>query len=141
MFGQINGNWVLEKKNSIDKDTVSFFKKDRIVLTDTFSLLTLDEFGTFNFCEEYTEKQTSDGGMIVGCVKSIFSDGEYIYQNDSIRLIFFNNCFRLTKNEMNEMSDEDLKNHFKIFGKSKIMRFKVILKTNKSLVLVKINLP
>ena len=139
---QIKGNWYFNSNVDIFKtDTLKAFKT---YTKDTTSVLRFDTSNYVEYCSNYFVTNLEIGtsaGIMIHCEPNEFSESIYLKYNDTLQIIFFNPYFPLTDLEIKKLNHTELQKHYKTFGESRIIYFKIIIDTSEKIILVKINVP
>ena len=139
---QIKGNWYFNSNVDLFKtDTLKAFKT---CTKDTTSVLRFDTSNYVEYCSNYFVTNLEIGtsaGIMIHCEPNEFSESRYLKYNDTLQIIFFNPYFPLTDLEIKKLNHTELKEHYKTFGESRIIYFKIIIDTSEKIILVKMNVP
>ena len=137
---QIAGNWFFSTN-------INLFNTDKLIAyktnpnpKDTSALLNFDTINNVEYCPKYFIKSIGNA-ISINCSPNGYSDSKYLKYNDTLQIIFHNIYYPLTDSEIKKLNKKQLEEHYKNFGKSRILYFKIIIDTSERLILVKINVP
>lgn len=111
---QITGNWYFNSNTNLFETDIILAYKINLTPKDTSSLLTFDNHNNnLHYCPIYLNLQYGNTTEIY-CTRNNFTDTKYLYFNDTIQMIFYNNCYELTISEIKNFSKQQLQSIWRI---------------------------